>query len=301
MNIVGKLKNFINKRVLKTPGVEFLRKNKDLNARKKHINFWLNRAKKNKSLNRFFFTEASGSLRQLTYSRTDEEFKISHEMFESLSNNGLLIIENALPESERTEIIRYFDELRNNSKFSNKWLKKPHNPNFFNEVNEMMGQISVKNFKYLNEYSMKLSKEIYGKIVEPTVEFRYLKQKNNTKEKQVRGATYLHTDRFLPHFKVYYTPYKIEIDDAPLEYLLSSHKINKNFINFYLNAENFDETDYQFENFKLDKKIVCVPKNSLYIAFTNGFHKRSQFNSNSERSLVFLQYVQRFNKLDYLF
>ena len=33
-------------------------------------------------------------------------------------------------------------------------------------------------------------------------------------------------------------------------------------------AENFDETDHQFGNFKLDKKIVCVPKNSLYIAFS---------------------------------
>ena len=48
------------------------------------------------------------------------------------------------------------------------------------------------------------------------------------------------------------------------------------------------------------KKIVCVPKNSLYIAFTNGFHKRTPFNNLSERSLVFLQYVQRFNKFDYL-
>ena len=182
MNIVGKFKNFINKTLLKTPGVEFLRKNKDLNARKKHINFWLNRAKKNKSLNRFFFTEASGDLRQLTYSRNDENFKISNEMFESLSNNGLLIIENALPEIERIKIISYFEELKNNSKFSKKWLKKPHNPHFFNEVNEMMGQISIKNFQFLNEYSMKFSREIYGKIVEPTVEFRYLKQKNNTKE-----------------------------------------------------------------------------------------------------------------------
>ena len=41
----------------------------------------------------------------------------------------------------------------------------------------MMGQISIKNFQFLNEYSMKFSREIYGKIVEPTVEFRYLKQK----------------------------------------------------------------------------------------------------------------------------
>ena len=46
-------------------------------------------------------------------------------MFESLSNNGLLIIENALPEIERIKIISYFEELKNNSKFSKKWLKKP--------------------------------------------------------------------------------------------------------------------------------------------------------------------------------
>ena len=78
-------------------------------------------------------------------------------------------------------------------------------------------------------------------------------------------------------------------------------KINNNFINFYLNSENFDETDKDFKNFNLKKKIVCVPDNSLYIVFTNGFHKRSQFNGNSERALVFLQYVERFNKLDYFF
>ena len=39
MNIVGKFKNFINKTLLKTPGVEFLRKNKDLNARKNILIF----------------------------------------------------------------------------------------------------------------------------------------------------------------------------------------------------------------------------------------------------------------------
>ena len=33
-------------------------------------------------------------------------------MFESLSNNGLLIIENALPEIERIKIISYFEELK---------------------------------------------------------------------------------------------------------------------------------------------------------------------------------------------
>ena len=101
----------------------------------------------------------------------------------------------------------------------------------------------------------------------------------------------------MPHFKLYYAPHEITIEDAPLEYVLSSHKINNNFINFYLNSENFDETDKEFKNFNFEKKIVCVPENTLYVVFTNGFHKRSQFNGNSERSLIFLQYVERFNKV----
>ena len=42
---------------------------------------------------------------------------------------------------------------------------------------KIMGPTSIYNFRVLNEYSSQFSKEIYGKIVEPTVEFRYLKQK----------------------------------------------------------------------------------------------------------------------------
>jgi len=201
---------------------------------------------------------------------------------------------------EKSFIIDHFSELKRNTTYTKNWLKTPQNPNFFTQVNEVMGPISIRNFKYLNNYSKQLSKEIYGKIVEPTVEFRYLKQSTNSKEKKTRGATFLHTDRFLPHFKVYYTPYAITINDAPLEYVLSSHKINNNFINFYLNAKNFDETDEGFKKFNLPKKLVCVPENSLYVAFTNGFHRRVEFNSENDRSLVFLQYVERFNKLDYL-
>ena len=106
------------------------------------------------------------------------------------------------------------------------------------------------------------TKEIYGKIVEPTVQFRHLRQNNTKKEEKVKGASYLHTDRFLPHFKIYYTPHEITNDDAPLEYALSSHKINDDYINFYLETKNFDETDKLFNKFTFEKKVVCVPKNS---------------------------------------
>ena len=72
-------------------------------------------------------------------------------------------------------------------------VKKTLQPKIFDEVNEIMGPTSIYNFRVLNEYSSQFSKEIYGKIVEPTVEFRYLKQKENSKEKKTKGATYLHS------------------------------------------------------------------------------------------------------------
>ena len=298
-NLIQKFTKYINNRILRTPGVEFFDNNKDINARKKYINFWLNRSRKNKSFQKYFFHKINNKNSQISYDNND--YVINQDMLDSLSNNGLLIIKNALPENEKNKIIEYFDELKGNNQYGKNWINKPHNPGFFKEVNEIMGKTYIKNFEYLNYYSKQFSKEIYGKIVEPTVELRYLKQDNDSKESKVKGATYLHTDRFLPHVKIYYTPYEITINDAPLEYVLSSHKINDNFIDFYLETRNYDETDKLFKNFNFEKKVVCVPQNSLYVAFTNGFHKRSQFNNLSERSLVFLQYVERFNKIDYLF
>ena len=300
MNLLTKIRNYINRKVLKTPGVKFLQQNSDKNMRKKHINFWLNRARKKKNFQKYFFQEVNNQKNQITFKNESENYKLSQKMLDSLSNNGLLIIEDALPEFERNQIIEYFDELKNKNKFEKKWLKKPYNPNFYKEVSEMLGITSIKNFEFLNSYSKQLSKEIYGKIVEPTVELRYLKYDKDCEEEKVRGATYLHTDRFLPHVKVYYTPFEITMNTAPLEYVLSSHKINDDYLNFYYETKNFDETDRLFNKFKFEKKVVCVPKNSLYVAFTNGFHKRTQFKNNDERSLVFLQYVERFNKIDYL-
>ena len=300
-NIIHKIRKFINNRVLRTPGVEFLKKNPDISERKKHIDFWLGRAKKKTSFKKFFFSEADRSSNKTDYRFLEKEVPlISQSMFDSLSNNGILIIENALPAEERKLIIDYFQDLKEQNYKEKRWLKKPTNPGFFDQVNEIMGETKIKNFKILNNLSDQFSKEIYGKVVEPTVQFRYLKQQNSKIEEKTKGATYLHTDRFLPHFKIYYSPFEITIKDAPLEYLISSHKINDDFINFYLNAKSFDETDELFKKFDLQKKIVCVPENSLYIAFTNGFHRRTVFNGKSDRSLLFLQYVQRFNKLDYL-
>ncbi len=301
-NLVQKFRKLINNRILRTPGVEFLVKNENFNERKKHINFWIKRARNKKSFQKYFFSEPNKNHKRLSYTiENNADRNLTEDMMNSLSSNGLLILENALPEEERNQIINFFDDLKEKKFKKDRWINEPNNPGFFNEINEIMGETRIQNFKVLSHLSNQFSNEIYGKIVEPTVQFRYLEQNNQKKEEKTKGATYLHTDRFLPHFKIYYTPYDITNNDAPLEYLLSSHKINDNFINFYLEAKNFDETDKFFQNFNFESKTVCVPKNSLYIAFTNGFHRRTLFNNKSERSLVFLQYVQRFNKFDYLF
>ena len=264
-NIFQKLRKFINNRLLKTPGVDFLKKNKDINDRKKHINFWINKAKKKKSFQKYFFSRIDNDNCQINFNLEDNQnFLISQEMFHSLSNNGLLILENILPEKERYLIIEFFEELKSRNYTKNRWLKEPNNPNFFDQVDEILGETKIKHFKKLNYLSNQLTKEIYGKVVEPTVQFRFLNQLDSQEEKQVKGATYLHTDRFLPHFKIYYSPFEITVKDAPLEYMISSHKINDNFINYYLNARNFDETDRLFNNFKQKKKNnMCASKYSL--------------------------------------
>ena len=301
-NLYKKIRGVINKKYLRTPGVEYLLKNMNNEEnKKKHINFWLNCSRKNKSFQKFFFNENYNTDESFSFDNKDSEFELTEQMINSLSNNGLVVIKNILPARERDEIIEYFNDLKYNVDIKKNWEKGPIKTNSFKEAHEMFGLTSIKNFKNLNSISNKFSKEIYGKIVEPTVELRYMRMNKNFENEKTKGNTFIHTDRFLPHFKLFYTPYEITEFDAPLEYLLSSHKINKKYIEFFTNTKTFDETDEMFKKFKFKKKTVLVPENSLYVAFTNGFHRRSQFKNKTERSMVFLQYIERYNKFDYLF
>ena len=111
MNIGTKIRNYLNRKIFRTPGVEFFVNNKDFDSRKKYINYWLNKAKKNKSLNKYFFQNNLNKINNLNYKIDNSSYEISNEMFSSLSNNGLLIIENALPQEERLKILEYFDLL----------------------------------------------------------------------------------------------------------------------------------------------------------------------------------------------
>ena len=147
-----------------------------------------------------------------------------------------------------------------------------------------------------------ITQEVYGKKVNPTVEMHYIKLEEYQKETLSKGDTYLHTDRFLPHLKVFYTPTEITEHDAPFEYALSSHIIDNHYKSFFNKAVNFDETSEYSEMFIKKTVKVIVPSNTLYVAFTNGFHKRNIFKKKgSERFMMYLQYVRNFNKINYIF
>ena len=300
LKFINKLKRYFNKVIFRTPGVEFLQKNKDIKTRTKYLNFWFNKVKNKKNFKRFFL-DSDLPLDELPIRFIqDENYTISENMLNSLALNGVIVIENALPKNEFLNIKDYFEDLKS-GRYKKDWENKPDNPLFFTQADEVRGLIDIQNFSSLKRYSDYISKKIYGKSVKPTVEFHYLNIRDKVEE-VTRGATYLHSDRFLPHFKIFYTPNKIERDTAPFQYSLGSHKLNSKYFNFFKNAENYDETD-KFSKDLLGKlETITTQENTMYIAFTNGLHKRTCFTEkNKERSMVFLQYVERYNKFNYLF
>ena len=299
-NFINKLKRYFNKVIFRTPGLEFFQKNKDIEIRTKYLNFWFNKVKKKKNFRRFFLDNESSHDKLPIRFIQNENYAISENMLNSLALNGIIVIENALPTNEFLRVKEYFEDLKS-GKYKKDWENKPDNPLFFTQADEVRGLIDIGSFLSLKKYSDYISNKIYGKSVKPTVEFHYLNIKDNI-EVATKGATYLHTDRFLPHFKIFYTPNKIESDDAPFQYSLGSHKLNSKYFNFFKNAENFDETD-KFSKDLLGKlETITTQENTMYVAFTNGLHKRTCFTEkNKERSMVFLQYVERYNKFNYLF
>ena len=97
INLINKFRKYFNKTIFRTPGVEYFRQNKSIESKKKYINFWLQKAKRNKSLKKYFFKQTLNNHNEITYRIKNDEYIISKNMFSALSETGLLIIENALP------------------------------------------------------------------------------------------------------------------------------------------------------------------------------------------------------------
>ena len=301
--ILNKITNIITNRFLRTPDLRFLKNNIEKNKRIKHINFWLDKSSRNKNFRKYFFDPSRNSDSLPNYIFENYKNSFSSEMFNSLKKNGIIIIKNALPEIEKNEVLQLFYELKNKN-YSSRWNDIPSDETdkSLGKVSRIRGMINIDQFYILKKYSELITKEVYGKKVEPTLEMHYIKLQEYEEETLSKEDTYLHTDRFVPHLKIFYTPTEITLDDAPFEYALSSHIIDENYKNFFKNAVNFDETDNDSKKFIKKKIKVTVPQNTLYIAFTNGFHKRNVFRKKgSERYMMYLQYVKNFNKLNYIF
>ena len=159
MKLLYKISKFINNSLLRTPGVEYLKKHTSLEKRIDHINFWINRAKKNSNINFFYFNQVCTLKKKIKFSST-KDFLITDEMYEALGENGLLVIEDALPLIEIQKIKSYFDSLKKNSD-SNMWLENKKMVSRGKDTIVNIGIPSIENFPTLKFYSNQFTKKIY--------------------------------------------------------------------------------------------------------------------------------------------
>ena len=121
MKIVNKIIRYINNKILRTPGLEFIQNNLDQIKRKKHIKFWINRAAKIKSFQKYFFEQNQSNKNNNSNIRfkNTSDFKISENMFDVLADNGVVVIEDALPKNEWISILDHFNDLKSKNEYEN--------------------------------------------------------------------------------------------------------------------------------------------------------------------------------------
>ena len=253
------------------------------------IKSWINLSKKNKAFKHFFFSEIDNDYKNKFIFDT-----IGEEVFLSLKNNGIAVIENILNEKEHKNICEKFDDLEKNKGL---WLEGPKNITKSKDVDVIWAKESTKNFSNLELISNKITSKVFGKNVKPSIEF-YMHKSKNIPEETIPGENHLHMDRFIPNLKIYYAPFDINYSGAPFNWVLRSHKINKEYIKSWSNSENFhnkpnfSDTNSYLSKFKKEDIFKAeLKKNSLIAVFTNGYHGRSPFEEKGlSRKVVFLHF-----------
>ncbi len=290
----------LNKKLFSIPDLNSLNKIQSKFIKKKYFNLWINLSKKNFKFNKLFFEDEKKE-ENIKFELNNLD-KLDKNIFKSLASNGIVILENALPNEEREKIINDFDELKKEELFNTTlnefgWLTKPIKTETQSKI-RVYSKKKIINYPYLEKLSDKITKEISGKTLKTEAEF-YLDKCIQLPEEKVIGDNVLHIDRWVPNFKLIYSPFKVSIDNAPFTYLLESHKINMTYKKMILdnNFQNIEEN--QLYDLKKATKIL-LKENSLIIALTNGIHGRSPFLALKERMFVFLQYARSFNKLSFL-
>ena len=282
------LKRLILVRFFSYPSKRLAKINNNL-VRNLLIKFWIYLSKKNNSLNYFFFSEIDTD-----YNEQFKFEKFNNDIFSSLKNNGIAVIENILSEKEHKKVCEKFDLLADEN---GSWLEGPKNITKSKDVDIVWAKENINYFSELEQISNEITSKVYGKKVKPSIEF-YMHKSINVPEETILGENHLHMDRFIPNLKIYYSPYDIKYSDAPFKWVLRSHKINNKYRNYWLNLENFnrfenlEDKDSYLNNFqKKDIFKAELKKNSLIAVFTNGLHSRSPFEKeNSNRKVVFMHY-----------
>jgi hypothetical protein len=292
--------NVLYKRLFTIPSLEFLKKFKSKKIKLLYLNFWFFFSKKNINFKKICFD--SSKINEKRVFNFNKNNISDDEIVESLSGNGIAIIEDILSKKNLERLLSLINELKTTPFDSpkNLLLQKVERKIFDDQKRErLVCDFQNINFEELDYLTRKISFMFYGRTLVPTKSL-YIDTCFDIPESKIRGDNYLHVDRFLPNLKILYSPFTITENNAPFAYSLNSHKINSVYKNFILSAKNFDETDQGVESFLKKKSVITLKANSAIVAITNGFHGRTSFNKSGERVILFHQFNRSFDKLSYL-
>ena len=292
----SKIIKIFNDRINYYPGLYFGYTKSNLIKRfYMNVNIFL--AKKNKNFNEFFFDTKINESKIDTHFDLSKSNRIDETHFKSLKQNGVLVLENALVDHENQMI---------NEKF-NKFKKDLKDKNFNDYLNKNLEIIEGSNLRSsytvesqleynsdLKKISDQITKRVYGKEISPSQTYGYNKLVN-LPDFPVSGDNVWHSDRYIPNLKILYFP-NGTMQGSPFRYSLGSHKINKEYLDFFLNKNNLRktpgciETSEDKKKFLKDTQKFNVKPNTLIVAFTNGFHGRTPFEYSGERCVLYLMY-----------
>lgn len=297
-NLVKAFKNpkkFIkvfNDRINYYPGLKFgYTKSKKIKQLYMYLNIFF--AKKNKNFKEFFFDIESSNSAFNTNFNLNRGHNVSEEHFQSLKQNGILILENALKEFEQNKISKTFDKFKDDLK--NGEFDDYKDQDFTTTKDSTHSSLYTTNSELNPDSNLKkindqITKRIYGKTIKPSQTFGYQKV-INLPEKNIEGDNVWHSDRYLPNLKILYFPFGVDKDGAPFRYSLGTHKINKDYLNFFINKSGGSIVNSNEEEKFLKNTLECIiPPNTLVVTLTNGFHSRTPFKKETDRCALYLMY-----------
>ena len=287
-----------NDRINYYPGLKF-GYTKSKTIKKLYMSFNIFFAKKNKHFKEFFFDTENNKTEVNTNFNLNGVHNINEIQFQSLKQNGILVLENALTEYEHNKITKNFnkfkDDLSNNKideyKYMNLTIKKGSNLRSSYTINSDLE--SESNLKIISD---QITQKIYGQIIKPSQLYGHNKL-TNLPDSPVSGDNTWHSDRYIPNLKLLYFPLGTK-EGSPFRYSLGTHKINKKYLNFFLNKDKTKgvpgtiESDDEEKIFLANTKEFSVEPNTLIVALTNGFHGRTPFKTKGERCVLYLTYSQ---------